>query len=143
MLDWKKYLFSVIGVFVVSAVAGYLIHEVLLVGDYERSNLWRAQEELWKRMILVYFAQLVFALVFCYIYTQGVESGKHWLGQGVRFGLLVATLLFVPGSLVLYTVLKLEWSMAVKWIVFGYGQMIVAGMAAAASYRLPAGLPRP
>lgn len=143
MLDWKKYLISVIVVFAAGVIAGYVVHEVLLAADYERSNLWRAQEELWKRMILVYFAQLIFALVFCYIYTKGVEPQKHWLGQGIRFGLLIATLLFIPGSLVLYAVLTVEFAMAVKWIVFGYGQMMIAGAVVAAIYRLPEGLPRP
>ncbi|MFQ5817655.1 MAG: hypothetical protein ACE5H2_06850 [Terriglobia bacterium] len=143
MLDWKKYLLAVIAVFVVSTAVGYVIHEVLLAADYARSTLWRAPEELWKRMILVYFAQLIFALVFCYIYTKGVEFEKHWLGQGIRFGLLVATLLFVPGALVLYAVLQVGLSMAVKWIIFGYGQMMIAGVVAAAIYRPPAGLPHP
>ncbi|MBI4462666.1 MAG: hypothetical protein HY653_07165 [Acidobacteria bacterium] len=143
MLDWKKYLVAVIGVFVVSAVAGYVTHEVLLAGDYAGSTLWRTQEELWKRMILVYFAQLIFALAFCYVYTKGLEAGKSWLGQGIRYGLLIATLLFVPGSLVLYAVLKLELTMALKWMVFGYGQMLLAGIVAAAIYQPPPRLPHP
>lgn len=143
MLDWKKYLLAVITVFVVSAIVGYVTHEVLLAADYERSSLWRAQEELWKRMILVYFAQLIFALAFCYIYTKGVEAGKGWLGQGIRYGLLIGSLLFVPGAFVLYAVLNLDLGMALKWIVFGYAQMLVAGLTVAAIYRLPTGLPHP
>lgn len=142
MLDWKKYLLSVVAVFVVCGIAGYVIHEVLLAGDYERSALWRTQDELWKRMILVYLAQLIFALAFCYIYTRGVEARRPWLGQGVRFGLLVASLLFVPGALILYAVLTVDLTVALQWIVLGYGQMVLAGATVAAIYRLPA-LPHP
>jgi len=145
MLDWKKYLVSVIVVFVVCFLLSYLIHELLLAGDYARQpGLWRTQTEIWKRLPLAYFAQLIFALAFCFIYTKGVEAGKHWLGQGLRYALLVASLMFVPVALVLYVVVEpLELALAFKWVVFGYAQMLVLGAVVAAIYRLPTGLPRP
>ncbi len=144
MLDWKKYLVSVIVVFVVCFLLSYLIHELLLAGDYARQpGLWRTQTEIWKRMPLAYFAQLIFALAFCFIYTKGVEAQKHWLGQGLRYALLVASLMFVPVALVLYVIEPLELALAFKWVVFGYGQILVLGAVVAAIYRLPTGLPRP
>jgi len=144
MLDWKKYLVSVIMVFVVCFALSYLIHELLLAGDYTRQlGLWRTQTEVWKRMPLAYFAQLIFALAFCFIYTKGVEAGKHWLGQGLRYGLLVSSLMFVPLALVLYVIAPLALGLALKWVVFGYGQMLVLGAVVAALYRPPAGLPHP
>lgn len=144
MLDWKKYLVSVIVVFVVCIALSYLIHELLLAGDYARQPaLWRTQTEIWKRIPFAYFAQLIFALAFCFIYTKGLEAQKHWLGQGLRYGLLVGSLMFVPAALVLYVVEPLELGLALKWVIFGYGQMLVLGAVVAALYRPPTGLPHP
>ena len=146
MLNWKKYLIGSIVVFVAYTAAGYLIHEVLLASAYRQEEvvrLLRPEAEIWKRMPLGYFANLVLALVFCYIYTRGVEAGKHWLGQGVRYGLLMATLVSLPTALLQYMLYPLPLALAFQWIVYGYGQMLVAGIVVAAIYRLPTGLPRP
>lgn len=90
MLDWKKYLVSVVVIFAVYTALGHLIHEILYRGGFlgPLAKFMRPDPEMWKRMPLAYFSHLLLALAFCFIYTKGIEVGKHWLGQGIRFGLL-------------------------------------------------------
>lgn len=146
MLNWKRYLIAAIVVFLVYSIADTVIRTVLLARDYwqeDVARLLRPETEIWKRRPAGEFANLILALAFCFIYTKGLEVGKNWLGQGIRYGLLVGSLVSLPAALLQYMVYPLPLLLALKWIVLGYGQMMICGIAVAAIYRLPSSLPRP
>ncbi len=136
-MNVKKYLVAVIVVFVVHSGLGYLIHEVLLREDYDPvRHVFRSFEEFTRLMPLVYLGNLIFALAFCLIYAQGYEPGKNWVGQGLRYGLILGTLL-APLALTEYVIYPLPAVLALKWIGFGYFQMLISGLSAAALYHFP------
>jgi hypothetical protein len=58
------------------------------------------------------------------------------VGQGLRFGLIVGTLL-VPVALTQYVVYPLTGMLMVKWILFGYFQVLVSALFAAGIYHFP------
>jgi antibiotic biosynthesis monooxygenase (ABM) superfamily enzyme len=70
-----------------------------------------------------YVANLILAAAAVLIYTRGVES-KPWLGQGIRFGILLALVTAVPQSLVQWVVLPVSYRLAAQWIV-GEGLLAV------------------
>ncbi len=135
-MDTKKYLIAVIVVFVVYSGVAYPIHQVLLRPDYESLEAVRDFAEFTKRVPLLYLANLIFSLAFCYIYIQGYEPNKHWLRQGVRYGLVVATLL-APMALIGYVALPIPLLLALKLIVLNYAHLVITALVAAGVYQTP------
>ena len=135
-MDTKKFLLASLAVFVAYSVLGYLIHHVILTADYEPmvGSSIRTMEEFTQRLPVLYLGNLVFALAFSLIYAHGYEHGKAWLGQGLRYGLFVGTLL-APVAMTEYVVYPVEGALALKWILYGYVQLVVCGVAAAVLYQ--------
>jgi len=135
-MNTKKFLLATVAVFVVYSGLAFLIHELILGPDYEPmvGSVTRSVEEFTQRVPLLYFGNLIFALVFCLIYVKGYEPARGWVGQGLRFGLILGTLL-APMALTEYVVYPVGGMLAVKWIVFGYVQIIACALAAAGLYR--------
>lgn len=138
-MNMKKYLIAVLVVYVLYSGLAIVIHQIILKADYEPmiGTVTRPLSEFGQRAPLLYLANLVFALAFCYIYAQGYEPGKTWLGQGLRFGLIAGTLL-APFAVTVWVIYPVAGSLCLKWIVFGYLQVLVCGLAAAALYTAPA-----
>ncbi len=135
-MDTRKYLITAIVVFVVYSGVAYPIHQVLLRPDYESLEAVREFAEFTKRVPLLYLANLIFSLAFCYIYIQGYEPNKHWLRQGVRYGLVVATLL-APMVLIGYVALPIPLLLALKLIVLNYVHLVITALVAAGVYQTP------
>lgn len=135
-MNAKKYLIAVIVVFVVYSAVAFVVHNVVLKPDYEALQVTREFRQLVQRTPLIYLANLIFSLAFCYIYVKGYEPGKNWVGQGLRFGLLVATLL-APVALIGYVALPVSWILTVKVVAFSYLQVLIAALFAASIYQTP------
>jgi hypothetical protein len=50
--------------------------------------------------------------------VRGVEA-RQWIGQGVRFGILMALVTVIPNSLVQYVVYPLPHELVLKWMIGG------------------------
>lgn len=135
-MDTRKLLVATAAVFVVYSGLAFVIHEVILGPDYEPmvGSALRSVEAFTQRVPLLYLGNLVFALAFCLIYAKGYEPAKGWLGQGLRFGLILGTLL-APIALTEYVVYPVAGLLALKWILFGYVQVILSALVAAGLYR--------
>jgi len=134
-MNIKKYLLASLAVFAAYSALAYASHEVLLESDYRALGEGvRSVEEFAARIPLLYLGNLIFALAFCLIYTQGYEAGKNWIGQGLRFGLLMGTLL-APVAVAVYVAFPLPGALALKWIGLGYLQMVITAWVVAGIYR--------
>ena len=121
--------------FVAYSALAYVIHNVLLVGDYQAiATSLRTPEEFLQRLPLLYLGNLVFAVAVTIIYAHGYEPSKNWIGQGFRFGLIVGTLM-APVALTEYVVYPVPGALALKWIVYGYLQMVITAWVVAGIYR--------
>jgi len=98
-MNWKKLLFSFIGVIVVMEVLSYIIHGLILGSTYMgMTGVWRENME--SMMWVMYLGDLVFAFFFVWIFAKGYE-GKG-LMEGVRYGLTIAGLVVIMGNLAQY-----------------------------------------
>lgn len=138
-MNAKKYLLAVVAVFVAYSGLGYLIHEVLLDADYQPmvGTVLRNVDAFGRRLPFLYVGNLIFALALCLIYVQGYEPRKNWIGQGLRFGLIMA-LLLAPMALTTYVVYPVTGMLAVKWLIFGSLQIVITSLVAAGLYQTPA-----
>jgi hypothetical protein len=128
----KKTIGAIVASFILLSAGGYLIHNVWLMQDYQQhSDLWRAQNAMQHRLLHIYIANLIFSIAAVLIYGCGVES-KPWVGQGIRFGILLALVTVIPNSLVQYVVYPLPHQLVLKWMIGGGLLSIIVGLAIAA-----------
>jgi hypothetical protein len=114
----KKFWLSSLALFVASMASDFVLHGLLLHGDYARlPNLMRTEADSQQHFPLMLLAHVLIALAFVWIYQRGRED-KPWLGQGLRFGLAVACLAVVPGYLIYYVVQPLPGLLVVKQVAF-------------------------
>lgn len=64
------------------------------------------------------------------IYLRGVEA-KPWIGQGIRFGIFMALVSVVYGSLSGWVIMPIPHMLAVKWIVYEGLLCVVFGLVVA------------
>ena len=128
----KKLIVAIVAGFVVQMLGLFLIHSVLLKQDYmDTASNWRPLEAMNSRVWAMLLAVLVYVIGAVLIYVRGVES-KPWIGQGVRFGILLAMVAVVYGSLSGWVILPIPHMLVVKWIVFEGLLSIVFGLLVAA-----------
>ena len=134
-MNLKKFGIASGAAFVAYSVLAYVIHNVALVGDYQAiASSLRAPEEFLQRLPLLYLGNLVFAAAATLVYAHGYEPDKNWVGQGLRFGLILGTLM-APVALTEYVVYPVPGVLALKWIVLGYLQMVITAWVVAGIYR--------
>jgi hypothetical protein len=130
----KKLALAVVITYLVLMASNYLIHSVWLMSDYNAiSTSHRALAGIMHRFWAMAIGQFFFAVLFAYIYSQGVQR-KPWLRQGLRYGILMALFTVIPFSLSQYDIYVVPYMLAIKWIVAGGIQMIALGIIAAAIY---------
>jgi archaellum biogenesis protein FlaJ (TadC family) len=128
----KKTPGAIVAGFVVQLGGLFLIHSILLKQDYiNTASLWRTQEAQKARIWAVLLAILIYVVGAVLIYIRGVES-KPWIGQGIRFGILLALVVVVYGSLSGWVILSVPHMLVVKWIVCESILSVVFGLVVAA-----------
>ena len=124
----KKLVLAMVICYIVLMGTNYFVHSVWLMRDYAATpNTWRPMADLSHKMWVMFVGQAFFAVLFCYIYARGAEA-KPWLGQGIRYGILITLFAVIPYSLGEYTVYNVPHLLAVKWMVAGFVQMIILGL---------------
>ena len=127
----KKLGLAMVICYVVLIGTNWLIHSVWLMSDYSAiPNTWRPMADMMHKMWVMFIGQAFLAAMFCYIYARGAEA-KPWLGQGIRYGILITMFVVIPSVLGQYTVYNVPHILAVKWIIAGCIQMIILGLIAA------------
>jgi hypothetical protein len=131
----KKLVIASVATFVILMATNYLVHSIWLMPDYDAIPLshrspWGIQHRFWALVV----GQVFFSVMFAYIYTRGREN-KAWIEQGIRYGILMALVTVVPSSLSEYTVYIIPYRLAIKWMVAGGIQLILAGLVVAAIFK--------
>ena len=135
----KKLVLAIVAVYILLMATNYLVHSVWLMPDYDaiplshRDNLG-IQHRFWVMLV----GQFFFSAMFAYIYTRGREN-KPWMVQGIRYGILMTFLTVVPTALSEYVVYIIPYQLAIKWMVAGGIQLMLAGLVVAAIYKDGAG----
>ena len=127
----KKFLVSVVVVFVLSMALGFLVHGVLLNQAYTQlQGLFRTPQDAQAYFPFMLLAHVLIAFGFVWIYQRGKEN-KPFLPQGIRFGLAVAVLSTIPMYLIYYAVQPMPAAVVFKQIVFDTLSVLLMGIAVA------------
>ena len=132
-MNIKRLIPTMIVVFIVANIFGFLIHAVLLKSAYlPIAGYYRPIGE--EKMLFISLAYLSFAIGSVWVYAKGVEE-KGWLGQGIRFGIAMWLVLAVPSFVIAYAVQPVPGLLVVKQVLFEGVDKILLGILTAALYR--------
>lgn len=127
----KQFWVSVAVTFVLMLGFGFLVHGLLLSGDYgQLPALFRTEAEQQRHFPFMLAAHAIAALAFVWIYVRGKEA-KPFLAQGVRYGLAMAGVMVVPKFLIYFAVEPIPHMIALKQIAFDTVAVVVMGIVVA------------
>jgi hypothetical protein len=129
-MNWR-FTASVIVIFMMLFLLGWLVHDVLLRADYDRiRQLMRPPDEVRGRILYIFLAQLCTAAAFVWMYRRGRED-RHWLGQGLRYAMAVALLATVPINLVQYAAMPFPLDFTLKRMCYDVASVALLGVVVA------------
>jgi hypothetical protein len=132
-MNMKRLVLTIIVVFVVANFTGFFIHAIWLRQDYMPiAQHYRPEGQ--EKMLFIVLAYLSFAIGSVIVYAKGVEN-KPWLGQGVRFGILMWLVLTVPSFFIAYAVQPVPTILMAKQVLCEGVDKILLGIISAALYR--------
>ncbi len=136
-MEPKKVVAAIVVGYVLLIGLGYVIHGIWLKPVYEQyATVWRLEEVIARKMWINWLGQLLFTVLFAWIYTRGVEE-KPWAGQGLRYGMAMTLLAVVPAVCTEYVVYPIPYSLALQWMAAGAVQLVVLGLVVAFFCRAP------
>jgi hypothetical protein len=130
----KTAVISVIVMFFVSSLMGFVVHGLLIGADYARLTFFRTHDDFMAHYAAMAAANLIWAIGFTWIYRQGRDN-RPFMGQGVRFGIAVAVLAVIPTYLIYYAVQPMPTDLVAQQIVYDTIAMIIMGVIVAALNR--------
>ena len=129
-MNWR-FTISVAVIFVMLFLLGWLVHGGLLAADYEHIRpLLRAPEETRARILYVFAGQLCTAFALVWIYRHGRED-RPWLGQGIRYVIVVALLATIPINLIQYAAMPIPLDFMLKRLCYDVATVILLGLVVA------------
>ena len=134
----KKFILSVIVIFVVSMLLGFITHGWALKDEYMATGIYRPEAEqqammVWNRLLLG-FSYLPMSVAFVVLYRKG-RVDKPWLGQGLRFGFWIAMFAAVGVYMIYYVVLPTPELLVFRQAVYDTINLMVMGLVVAFMYR--------
>jgi hypothetical protein len=113
----KQKIGAIIAGFILQMAGLFLIHSVWLKQDYLNTEaIWRAPQDQIARGWAMLLSVLIYVIGAVLIYSLIAKSGS-WVAQGIRFGILLAMVVVVYGSLSGWVILPLPHMLVVKWII--------------------------
>jgi hypothetical protein len=91
-MDFKKFSMAAGGSFIVMSFLSWLWHRVIL-GNFYMENLSSSLPE--PNALFVLLGFLILAVLMAYIYPHGYKGGSA-LKEGLRFGVIIGLLWFLP-----------------------------------------------
>jgi len=132
-MNTKRLVLTIIVVFVVANLTGFLIHAVLLTPDYMAiKEHYRPEGQ--EKMLFICLAYFAFAIGSVWIYAKGIEN-EAWVSQGLRFGIVMWLVVAVPWICIAYAVQPVPMTLMVKQILFEGVDKTLLGVITAALYR--------
>jgi hypothetical protein len=135
-MNIKRWAIASVAVLVLLLVLEFVIHGVLLQGNYQQTAaVWRPMEEMNRLMGWMWLGDAVIAVFFTLIYAQGYEKAKAGPAQGMRYGLYVGILMGASMSLGSYVTLPIPGVLALYWFIGAVVEFVAAGMVMGWVYR--------
>jgi len=116
-MEIKKTIGAVVAAYVLRVGAQYLVYGILMKPEFVASaDVWRLPDEIAHRMWIMLLGQFIFTVGAVWIYQRGIEN-KSWVGQGIRFGILLSLVSAIPDPMSQYVTIPMHHIMALHEII--------------------------
>jgi hypothetical protein len=127
----KKFVISVIVIFIVSMALGFVVHGLLLAPKYAQlPNLFRQGQDAENHFPYMLLAHVFLAVGFVWVYVKGKED-KPFLIQGIRYGAAIAVLTTIATYLIYYAVQPMPGMLVFQQIVLDTISVVLMGVVVA------------
>ena len=132
----KRFVVSVVVLFIATMIAGFVVHGLLLAADYAKlvPGVFRTPADSEQHFPYMIAAHVIMAIGLTWMYRAGCDN-RPWLGQGVRFGLAVALLSTIPVYLIYFAVQPLPSDLVAKQVALDVIAIVLIGIVTAAVNR--------
>jgi len=128
----KKYLLSVLAVFVLWSVLDFVLHGIILSQAYQATaQLWRPMAEM--KMGLMYLSSLLTAAAFVGAYT--LLAADKSVKTGTLYGIMMGLFSGIPMALGSYSYMPITCYIAVAWFCGSVILMTLAGLCIGAIFK--------
>ena len=128
----KRFLISVVVVFVMLMAIGFVVHGLLLAPDYAQlTSIYRSPDDQMKYFPFMLPAHLFMAVAFVWIYRSRVKEDKPPTVQGIRYGLAIASMTIIPKFLIYYSIQPIPGALVCKQISFDTLGVVLMGIVVA------------
>ena len=125
----KKFWIAFVVIFILTSALGFVVHGIWIAPDYEKLiGVMSSNEEQESMMHFMIIAHLFYAFGLCWVYRMGHDGSKAWLGQGVRFGIAIAVLIWIPVYLIYHTVAMFPMAIVIKQIIGEVVSSLIVGV---------------
>jgi hypothetical protein len=134
-MDYKRLAITAVVAWVVDAIYGMTVWMGMLGDDMARNaGVFRSEAAMNSYMPLMFAGSLVGMFVLACIYAKGYEGGSG-LGEGFRFGLLLA--IFMTGfvSIGIYGSFNIDSRLGLLASIVSFVEMVIVGTVIGAVYR--------
>jgi hypothetical protein len=131
-MSTKKFVISVLAVFIAYEAVNSFIHLIALREYYEElAHLWR--NDMQQKMWVMYMTSVVQAIIFVYFFTVGFVG--RGVREGVRFGFIFGILMCFVSIFNQYAVYPVPLGLAWQWFAYGLIQYMICGIVVALVYQ--------
>jgi len=135
-MNWKRFVPAFVAVFVLTAIASFVIHGMLLHADYSQyPNLLRTETDANQHAVFLLAAFAVFAFAFVLVWAVWVPAYSSPLRAGLFYGMVMWLVESVNHYFINYAVQPWQGDLVVKQMGYEFVWMAAAGMATALIYR--------
>lgn len=135
-MDKKKFIISVVSVYVVFEILNFIIHGVLLSATYMSDALagvFRPQAEMQSLMWVMWITDLVWAFFFVFFFTKGYEN--KGIMEGVRYGTYIGFFMNFVYAYQAYAVYPITYGLTIQWLIYGFIESIILGVFVSLIYK--------
>lgn len=130
-MNVQRFIIAVIGVMIFVFAFEFLWHGNLMMGLYEATkDVWRPMEE--SNQLFMFGSQLLFALVFVFLYTKIYKAIPCKIG--LLYGLGTGALMAAP-ELASYAYMPIPMSITFLWMLATLLKSVGAGLIVGAIYK--------
>ncbi len=135
-MNLKKWLLASIVVFIIMGAFDTLFNTVCLSNYYEMTaSLWRPEADMKSKIWMFYVAYLIWAFLFCYIYTKGYEGKGSGAAEGLRYGFILGLFVNIMMAIGMYGSMPIPGRLAIYWFIMGMFIYLLSGLALGLIYK--------
>jgi hypothetical protein len=127
-MNIKRLILAIVVAFVVLWVTDFLIHGLWMKPDYRATqSLWRPETEMGSYLGWMLCAQLLFVITLVLVWAKGFARSTTKISCAIGYGLLMGLFSGV-WAIIMYVVVPMPCSIAMKWFFAGIVQTILLAL---------------